>query len=152
MEYTLDLEKTLEAAKLFINENMASTSLLQRRLKLGYNRACKIMKNLEVSGVITKSEGAKPRGILVKHIDDAFVLIEEKRKTGELDKMKVALCLMDNKGEYIDLAYWSDVEDFIESAKTRMSIGDIQKLTIEVKEMSKGRFLELDTLDITIHQ
>ncbi len=49
----------------------ASTSYLQRRLSLGYNRAAKIMDQLEAAGVISASDGtAKPRQVLMNSIDD----------------------------------------------------------------------------------
>ena len=42
-----------------------STSMLQRKLKLGYARAARIMDELEERGVIGQSEGAKPRKVLM---------------------------------------------------------------------------------------
>jgi S-DNA-T family DNA segregation ATPase FtsK/SpoIIIE len=44
----------------------ASTSLLQRRLKLGYNRAARIMDTMEQRGVIGPQDGARPREVYVK--------------------------------------------------------------------------------------
>ena len=46
-------------------EKKASTSLFQRRLKLGYGRAARMMDILEDRGIIGPGEGAKPREILV---------------------------------------------------------------------------------------
>ncbi len=48
----------------------ASTSLLQRRLKLGYNRAARIMDAMEKRGVIGPQDGARPREVFVKPYDD----------------------------------------------------------------------------------
>ncbi|MBF8280388.1 MAG: putative cell division FtsK/SpoIIIE [Candidatus Magasanikbacteria bacterium] len=53
-----------EAKKVVIESGKASTSLLQRRLKLGYARAARIIDELEAVGVVGKGEGAKPREIL----------------------------------------------------------------------------------------
>ncbi|MGE9268395.1 MAG: DNA translocase FtsK, partial [Verrucomicrobiales bacterium] len=51
--------------ELIIQENKASTSLLQRRLRLGYTRAARMIDILEQRGVIGPGEGAKPREVLI---------------------------------------------------------------------------------------
>lgn len=56
------VEKCLEIIR---QEKRASTSLLQRRLRLGYTRAARIIDILEQRGVLGSGEGAKPREILV---------------------------------------------------------------------------------------
>ena len=56
------IEKCLEVIQV---ERRASTSLLQRRLRLGYTRAARMMDILEMRGIIGPGEGAKPREILV---------------------------------------------------------------------------------------
>ncbi len=56
------LEKCLEVMR---QEKKASTSLFQRRLRLGYGRAARMMDILEDRGIIGPGEGAKPREILV---------------------------------------------------------------------------------------
>jgi len=60
-------EKCLEVIS---QENRASTSLLQRRLRLGYTRAARMMDILEMRGIIGPGEGAKPREILVSLADE----------------------------------------------------------------------------------
>ncbi len=59
-----------EAAVVVINAGKASTSYLQRRMSLGYNRAAKIMDQLEHAGVIGPAEGVKPRSILVANLEE----------------------------------------------------------------------------------
>jgi len=54
-----------EAAQILIQAGRASTSLLQRRLKIGYGRAARILDILEENGVIGPPDGSKPREILV---------------------------------------------------------------------------------------
>lgn len=54
-----------EAAKFVVSCGVATTSSLQRRYSIGYNRAGKIMDLLEACGVVGKSESGKPRRILV---------------------------------------------------------------------------------------
>ena len=48
-----------------IDAGQASTSLLQRRCKLGYARAARIMDEMEEKGIIGPYEGAKPRAVLI---------------------------------------------------------------------------------------
>ena len=54
-----------QAVEVVIDAGQASTSLLQRRCKLGYARAARIMDEMEQKGVIGPSEGAKPRAVLI---------------------------------------------------------------------------------------
>ena len=54
-----------DAVRLVFQDKKASASLLQRKLKLGYARAARIIDQMETAGVVGKSEGAKPREILI---------------------------------------------------------------------------------------
>jgi len=56
------VEKCLEIIR---QERRASTSMLQRRLRLGYTRAARVVDILERRGILGPGEGAKPREILV---------------------------------------------------------------------------------------
>ena len=51
-----------------VENGQLSTSMLQRKLKLGYARAARIMDELEEMGVIGASEGAKPRKVLMSKL------------------------------------------------------------------------------------
>ena len=53
-----------EAARIIVQHQQGSTSLLQRRLKLGYNRAGRIVDQLEAAGIIGPFEGSKAREVL----------------------------------------------------------------------------------------
>ena len=55
-----------DAARLIVQNQVGSTSLLQRRMKLGYNRAGRLMDQLEAAGVVGPSQGSKSRDVLVK--------------------------------------------------------------------------------------
>ena len=61
-----DMDDMLEdAARLIVQSQHGSTSMIQRRLKLGYNRAGRIMDQLEAIGVVGPAEGSKPREVLI---------------------------------------------------------------------------------------
>ncbi len=55
-----------EAAKLIVMHQQGSTSLIQRKMKLGYNRAGRLIDQLEAAGIVGSFEGSKAREVLVK--------------------------------------------------------------------------------------
>jgi S-DNA-T family DNA segregation ATPase FtsK/SpoIIIE len=55
-----------DAARLIVASQVGSTSLLQRRMKLGYNRAGRLMDQLEAAGGVGANQGSKAREVLVK--------------------------------------------------------------------------------------
>ncbi len=57
-----------EAAKMIVVSGQASTSSLQRRYSIGYNRAGRVMDQLEAAGIVGPSEGGKPRQVLISDI------------------------------------------------------------------------------------
>jgi len=57
--------KFLEIATHVVNTGYASTSNIQRKFSIGYNRAGKIMDQLEAAGIVGASQGGKPRAVLV---------------------------------------------------------------------------------------
>ena len=59
----------VDALKIVIAEQKASASYLQRRLRIGYNKAARIMEELEESGAIGPQDGVKPRKVLVSSVD-----------------------------------------------------------------------------------
>ncbi len=63
-----------DAADLVLDTGNASVSMLQRRLRVGYTRAGRLIDMLERRGVVGPYEGSKPRQVLVKPIDRARVL------------------------------------------------------------------------------
>lgn len=71
-------EKFLEAARLIVQTQQGSTSLLQRRLNLGYNRAGRVMDQLEMAGIVGPGQGSKPRDVLIKDVMELERFLAEK--------------------------------------------------------------------------
>lgn len=61
-----------EAVRAVIDGRKASTSLLQRRLRIGYGKAARFMETMEEQGIISPADGNRPREVLVNSMDDVF--------------------------------------------------------------------------------
>ena len=59
-----------DALRVVIESRKASTSLLQRRLRVGYARAARIIEEMEEQGVIGPADGARPREVLINSLED----------------------------------------------------------------------------------
>ncbi|NLB26842.1 MAG: DNA translocase FtsK, partial [Bacteroidales bacterium] len=55
-----------DAARVVVMNQIGSTSMIQRWFSIGYNRAGRIMDQLEAAGVVGPSEGSKPRQVLIQ--------------------------------------------------------------------------------------
>ncbi|MCB0645965.1 MAG: DNA translocase FtsK [Saprospiraceae bacterium] len=59
-----------EAAKIIVSNQHGSTSMIQRKLQLGYNRAGRIMDQMEKLGIVGPAQGSKPREVLFYSVDE----------------------------------------------------------------------------------
>lgn len=62
----------VEATKLIFKYNKASITMLQKKLKIGFKRAARLIDYMEEMGIVGEYEGSKPRRILIKNVDDAI--------------------------------------------------------------------------------
>ena len=78
-----DLDDQFEdAARLVVQNQLGSTSMIQRRMKLGYNRAGRIMDQLEAMGIVGEANGSKPREVMVFSETELDYLLQEFMKKG----------------------------------------------------------------------
>ena len=61
-----------DAVRVVIGGKKASTSLLQRRLRIGYGRAARLVETMEEQGIVGPADGARPREVLVSSMDEVF--------------------------------------------------------------------------------
>ena len=59
-----------DAVRIVMDAKKASTSLLQRRLKIGYGRASRIIDEMEERGIVGPPNGSKPREILISSLEE----------------------------------------------------------------------------------
>ncbi len=73
----------VRAAQLVVENQLGSTSMIQRRLKLGYARAGRVMDMLEEMGVVGPARSSKPREVLVHDLDELGTLLGQTFEEGQ---------------------------------------------------------------------
>ncbi len=61
-----------DAVRVVVEARKASTSLLQRRLRIGYGKAARLIESMEEQGIIGAADGSRPREVLVSTVDEVF--------------------------------------------------------------------------------
>lgn len=72
MGSSADEDMFRDAVRVVIENRKASTSLLQRRLRIGYGRAARLVEEMEEQGIVGQADGSRPREVLVSSLDDVF--------------------------------------------------------------------------------
>ena len=61
-----------DAVQVVVENRKASTSLLQRRLRIGYGRAARLIETMEDQGIVGAADGSRPREVLISSVDEVF--------------------------------------------------------------------------------
>lgn len=61
-----------DAVRVVVEARKASTSLLQRRLRIGYGKAARLVETMEEQGIVGPADGSRPREVLVSSVDEVF--------------------------------------------------------------------------------
>ena len=64
-----DDPKYLDAVRVAVEEGRMSTSLLQRKIEVGYGRAAKLIDRMQAEGIVSPPDGSKPRSVLITKED-----------------------------------------------------------------------------------
>ena len=97
-----------DAVEVIVNTGMASVSMLQRRLKLGYSRAARLVDQMEEDGIVGPFQGSKPREVLMTK--EAWQ--ERKlRQGGEQEELTMAQAMSEAADAEADLPWTESEED-----------------------------------------
>ncbi len=68
----------VEAAKLVLRQQKGSIGMIQRKMSIGFNRAGRIMDELEDAGIVSAGSGSKPREVLINSEEELFIILKSK--------------------------------------------------------------------------
>ena len=113
-----------ETARLIVIQQQGSTSLIQRKFAIGYNRAGRLMDQLEATGIVSPFEGSKAREVLIKNEHDLenilnrIDIVECENKENEFDSSAVDQAIIDteNSSRLIHIGQSLEKEGMIDEA------------------------------------
>jgi len=139
LTYNIPIEKPMdmdsmyeEVVKLVQETGLASSSLIQRRLKLGYARSARLLDELEQNGVVGPANGAKPREILIPHNVDGEMVIPKKQPEVVEEEIQEELVewkktkYSDNKSESFEIEIGLDKDN----KKVSLDLSKYQNLLV----------------------
>ena len=97
-----DEETVQQCIEVIRSEQKASVSLIQRRLRLGYTRAARIMDELEGRGIVGPSKGAEPRDILINLDDNGISVHSTPAEQPPVNQPHLVVCLCEHCSEKIE--------------------------------------------------
>jgi len=74
-----------DAVRIVVEAHKASTSLLQRRLRIGYGKAARLIESMEEQGIIGPPDGSRPRDVLVTSVEEVFSRPQEPKPSETAD-------------------------------------------------------------------
>ena len=118
-----------ESARLIVKYQQGSASIIQRRLNIGYNRALRIMDQLEALGIVGVSAGSMPRPVLVANEDD----LEKVLGRGAAEENVYRELFLPSKIEYIE----KQVEEYFK--KKQIEEENLLKETLRQQLLEEDR-------------
>ena len=126
-----------EAAYAIVTTQVGSTSMIQRRFSIGYNRARRLMDQLEMAGIIGPAEGSKPREVLIQDKNTLQMMLNFRR--GLINKDFI----IENKHAIKERVQFYQEQKAKEEEWARRELIDAEKERIKQEILEKRRIREI---------
>jgi 5-methylcytosine-specific restriction endonuclease McrA len=140
-----------EAARLIVLHQQGSTSLIQRKFTIGYNRACRLMDWLEVFGIVGSTKGSKARDVLITNeysLEQKLNLlcISSNNITKEIE------LYFNDKIEVEKLKAIKEIEEKKEAERVKLERAEKEEIKRKLLQKEKNRVLEKQCLNELIEE